>query len=240
MIEVKWHGRFGNHIFISCGAIRQSLINNHDIILNPSTKYTKDQFKKILKLDSFNFNYNQEITNKNNLIYLDEYFQKPQDIEWVVKNRKILFNDIPSNDRLFIHVRSGDLIDGADHPKKSSVENRALGYSYYETAISQSLTNNPTKNKYISSDEPDSLIVKYLSKKFGLNVYRGNLIETILFGASSKCKVLSGGSYSLIIGIMGLDESSSVCIPNHSLYKLWHPNYYNSLIKDHKWIQVSC
>ena len=57
------------------------------------------------------------------------------------------FNDVTLNDRLFIHVRSGDLINKADHPNKSSKENRVLGYSYYETAISQSLTNNPTKNK---------------------------------------------------------------------------------------------
>jgi hypothetical protein len=240
MIEVKWHGRFGNHVFIFCGSIRQSLINNHDIILNPSTKYTKDQFKKILKLNSFNFNYSQEITKKENVIHLDEYFQKPQDIEWVVKNRKILFNDVTSNDRLFIHVRSGDLINKVDHPKKSSRENRALGYSYYETAISQSLTNNPTKNKYISSDEPDSLIVKHLSEKFDLNIYRGNLVETILFGASSKYKILSGGTYSLIMGITGMDQSSSVYVPDHSLYKRWHPNYYDFLILNHDWIKISC
>jgi len=240
MIEVEWRGRFGNHVFIFCGSIRQSLIKNHDLILNPPTRYTKDQLKKILKLDSFNVNYGQKITKKENVIHLKGFFQNPQDIKWVVKNREILFNDVGSNDRLFIHVRSGDLTNGSDHPKKSSKENRELGYSYYETAISQSLTNNPTENKYISSDQPNSLIVKYLSEKFGLNIYRGNLIETILFGASSKYKVLSGGSYSLIMGIMGLDQSSSVCVPNYSLYKRWHPNYHDPLIMDHEWIQVSC
>jgi hypothetical protein len=118
--------------------------------------------------------------------YLYNYYKKSKNQESIIKNN--IFNSrYNNNDDLFVHVRLGD------------VAHLNQGFSYYDKAISK-LTFN---NGYIASDDIENKLCKELIKKYSLNIIDYNEIHTIMFGSTCKYIVLSGGSFSYIIGLLG-------------------------------------
>lgn len=173
-----------------------------------------DEFKK-LGIDLFvgtNI-YNRTITlNDKNLInHIDDiketnynikcldYFQIP---EFAIKLRDYITNSenkekiikknknnkrYNNNDDLYIHVRLGD------------VKNLSPGFEYYDNIIK----NINFKRGFISSDSINDSICKRLIEKYKLSIFRGNEIDTIMFGSTCRHIVLSNGTFSWTIGLFG-------------------------------------
>jgi len=90
-----------------------------------------------------------------------------------------------SNDDLFIHVRLGDIKD-----KTISLED------YYINSIS----NLKWDRGYIASDSLDHHLCKNLIEKFSLIPLIYDEVETIMFGSTCNKIILSGGTFSWLIG----------------------------------------
>jgi hypothetical protein len=100
-----------------------------------------------------------------------------------------------NNNDLFIHVRLGDLLD----VQKKDGRKCYHSFEYYD-AICSKLS---FETGYISSDSIDHEICQTLIKKYNLNVYNAHEVSTIQFGSTCKHIVLSPGTYSWLIGVLG-------------------------------------
>jgi len=151
---------------------------NNTIVLNDDNFFEmKSKINLINSNIDANENYFQtkEISN-----YL---YKKVQDMkETIMSYNHYSYN----NNDCFIHVRLGD------------VPNKNPGFEYYSKVIKMLKYD----KLYIASDSPRHPIVQNL-----LNSYNGifvNLdeVNTIKFGSSKRHIILSGGSYSAIIGYL--------------------------------------
>ena len=118
--------------------------------------------------------------------YLYNYYKQTENNKSIINNNKFKERYNNNND-LFVHVRLGD------------VEHKNQGYKYYDKAISQL----EFENGYISSDNIDHDICKKLINKYNLKSINYNEIDTIMFGSTCKYIVLTGGTFSYIIGLFG-------------------------------------
>jgi hypothetical protein len=204
------NGRFGNLFFINMACHFIALKFN----LNVNYKYF-EKFKKLgVKLFTGLIKYNDELyyeltddsfldiinfskISKNLMITNNIWCQQDDFIEllknyWMCKFNKnsIIKNNLfnkryNNNNDLFIHVRLGDITD-----KTISLEN------YYLNTISFLQWD----NGYISSDSLNHPICINLINKFNLNPIYYDEVETIMFGSTCKKIVLSGGTFSWLIG----------------------------------------
>ena len=55
-------------------------------------------------------------------------------------------------------------------------------------------------NGYISSDSIQNETCKYFIKKYNLNIVNYNEVKTIMFGSTCNNIILSGGTFSWLIG----------------------------------------
>ncbi len=90
-----------------------------------------------------------------------------------------------NNYDLFIHVRLGDLLEKNSHLKDYYI--KCLDGSYWKRA-------------YISSDSINSEFCKDLIMRYNLNIIDEDEIDTIMFGSTCKTIILSGGTFSWLIG----------------------------------------
>jgi hypothetical protein len=113
-----------------------------------------------------------------------------------------------NNADLFVHVRIGDL------------ENKNLtpGIDYYEKILSSI----DFTNGYISTDTPNHPFVEHLIRKYSLQYFLHNEIETIQFGSTCKYIVTAGGTFSWLIALLGFH--SEVFYPKDHLN--WHGDIY--------------
>ena len=93
--------------------------------------------------------------------------------------------------QVFVHVRLDD------------VERFNPGINYYRTALSKI----PTSSGVISSDSPNNQLVKMLANEFQLQIYNNNPMEVLLEGASYEYRIVSGGSFSWLIGFLGNNDN---------------------------------
>jgi hypothetical protein len=107
-----------------------------------------------------------------------------------------------SNNDVFVHVRLGD------------VAHFNPGYSYYDNAIK--LTG--ATSGFISSDSPDHPIITALAEKYGLKLFNDNEVNSIMFASTCKHIVLSSGTFSWIMGILGF-FSDVYAPPKHIVIK---------------------
>ena len=119
--------------------------------------------------------------------YLYNYYQDTNNQQSIINANK--FNSrYKNNNDVFIHVRLGD------------VEQYNQGFAYYDKA----LTDMPSfENGYISSDSINHETCKKLRQKYNLKIIDYNEVETIMFGSTCKNIILTGGSFSYIIGLFG-------------------------------------
>ena len=91
-----------------------------------------------------------------------------------------------NNNDCFVHIRLDD------------TKQWNLGYEYYDSYISKvSYT-----KLYIASDEPTHEICQKLMEKYNGTIVMLDDIHTIMFGSTCAHVVLSGGSFSFMIGIL--------------------------------------
>ncbi len=174
----------------------------------------KNLYKKTLDMKDNDF---FTVLNQKEIDYNiyphNAYFQIPEIAKFIreyfcsdyVKNNVIKSNYYKNrynkNNDVFLHIRLGD---AAHHNP---------GFDYYDNL----LKNIDFDIGYISSDSINNNICKRLIEKYNLIPFQMNEVRTIMFGSTCKNIILSNGSFSWIIGVMGY--YSNIYYPNTELLK---------------------
>ena len=120
-------------------------------------------------------------------LFLEIYFNTSDIRNKIIKKNKFLERYKKNND-LFVHVRLDDVEEMNSHNS----------FDYYDNIISKTKFN----NGYISSDNLNSKICNDLISKYSLKVINLNEEETIMFGSTCNNIILSGGTFSWLIGFL--------------------------------------
>ena len=157
------------------------------------------------------------LQKKEFCLCLQEYFN---DITY--KNKIILNNQFKvrynNNNDLFIHFRLGDV-----------ESNTTTLFQHYDTLL-KSIS---FKNGYISSDSINSKYCEYFIKKYNLIIINYDEIKTIMFGSTCNHVVLSGGTFSWLIGFFAF-YSENVYYPCYE-----NPWFGNIFETNSKWICIN-
>ena len=113
-----------------------------------------------------------------------------------------------NNNDLFIHVRLGDAFGFKFHSP----------FEYYDTTIPKI----PYDKAYITSDSIEHDICQRLIKKYNLIVFNSDEIDTLQFGSTCKSLILSSGTFSWLLGLLGF--CSNVHYPD--IRVKWHGNIF--------------
>ena len=132
----------------------------------------------------------------NFVLLLKKYFSKEKVRDRVIKNN-IYKNKYNNNNDLFVHVRLGDI--------QNTINS---SFDYYNNVISKISFN----NGYISSDSIENDICKKLISKYNLSVINKNEVETIMFASTCNNIILSGGTFSWLIGFFAF-YSNAIYFP---------------------------
>jgi hypothetical protein len=140
-------------------------------------------------------------------LLLKEYFDND------LQKTKILYSNLfkyryNNNNDVFIHARLGDIAN----------TNYIQPLSYYENALKLVTY----ENGYISSDTISHPICQELIKKYKLRVINYNEEETIMFSSTCKNVILSSGTFSWLIGLLGY--YSNVYYPKINVK--WHGDIF--------------
>ena len=238
------NGRFGNLFFINMFlhfySKKNDLLCNYKyfdnftklgIELNIGTKIydinlllTEQNYVLILNNETDDFKPSNIIIhndiwlqNKDFGLYLQHYFNNQ-----IYKNKIILNNCFKEryndNNDLFIHLRLGDV-----------ESNTTKLFEYYDKLLS----NIHFENGYISSDSINSKFCEYFIKKYNLNIINYDEINTIMFGSTCNNIILSGGTFSWLIGFFAF-YSEYIYYPLYE--KPWFGNIFET---NPKWICIN-
>ena len=141
---------------------------------------------------------------KEFILYLKKYFEDNNLMDQV-KIKNIYKSRYNTNNDMFVHVRLGDTI-GFNLP-----------FEYYDNFIS----NIKFENGYISSDTINHEICQKLINKYNLIKIELNEVQTIMYGSTYKYIVLSEGTFSWLIGFLGI--YSKVYVPKNNR---WHGDIF--------------
>ena len=120
-------------------------------------------------------------------LFLEIYFNEKENKNKIIQKNK--FSDrYKKNNDLFIHVRLDDVEDMDSHNS----------FEYYDNIIKK----HRYDVGYISSDNLNSQICINLIKKYSLKIINFNEEETIMFGSTCNHIILSGGTFSWLIGFL--------------------------------------
>ena len=119
--------------------------------------------------------------------YLYNYYKDTNNQQSIIDANKFKSRYKNNND-VFIHVRLGD------------IEHLNQGFAYYDKALKELYS---FENGYIASDSINHDICKKLIQKYNLKIIDYNEVETIMFGSTCKNIILTGGTFSYIIGLFG-------------------------------------
>jgi hypothetical protein len=163
----------------------------------------KNTYSRNLLLTDYNFEnlLESSVSPQNIIINNNVWFHTRQFCEIIKKYfiEKKLFQNIMqknyhknrygNNNDVFMHVRLGDVTEKTSH---------LLGY--YEKVIN-SLNFN---QGYISSDDINHYICQQLILKHKLLVINTSEVETIMFASTCRNIILSGGTFSWLIGFLAI------------------------------------
>jgi len=181
-------------------------------VIHPTTILLQDDdFLKYLN--------NNELSS--NIIATDTFFQTPENADYlkgyfqcapikqIIMEKNKYKPRYGNNNDVFVHVRLDD------------VANYNPGCDYYEKV----LNGISYDNGFISSDTISHPICQRLISKYRLTPINMNEIHTIMFGSTCKYIVLSHGTFSWFIGVIGW--YSTVFYPNPELITRWHGDIFN-------------
>jgi len=140
-------------------------------------------------------------------LYLRDYFTNRRLFDMVVKNNpfKERYNE---NNDVYVHLRLAE----------TAYLNH--GFDYYDGVLSGL----DFHKGFISSDEIQHPICQALISKYRLKPILYDEVRTILFASTCKHIVLSNGSFSWLIGFLGI--YSSIYYPDPSLKTSWHGDIF--------------
>ena len=143
-----------------------------------------------------------------------EYLQCSGTAKLFAENLHLVFKDEVINqepiDGIFVHMRLGD-ID----------EKYRQGRDYYDLAL-QRIPNYQNMKRYVTSSELHSETVKSFAKEFDFEIYKGGREETLKFGSRFTNKILSQGTYSWFMGMLG--SSNNIFIAKRRLFQIYFGN----------------
>ena len=188
--------------------------------------YIDGQFYYDSYIDFSDGNFEDYITNnhelKQNIDVTKHFFQNPfialhirnyltsDAIKPNIIQKNKFIERYNNNNDLCIHVRLGDTVQF--NP----------GFEYYDNMIQNQI---PEYDKaYITSDEITHPICKALIEKYDLTVFNSNALETLMFGSTCKYILLSSGTFSWMMGILGFN--SKVFYPNVENRDKWHGDIF--------------
>jgi hypothetical protein len=125
--------------------------------------------------------------------YALKYYFSRVKIKVNIIKKNVFKERYEKNNDLFVHLRLTDVESRVDHI-----------YQSYDKIISEiSFTNG-----FLSSDDLNNDICKRLIDKYKLQVYQSSEIETIMFASTCNHIVLSGGTFSWLIGFLAFFSKS--------------------------------
>ena len=237
------NGRFGNLFFINMAFHFIAIKNNLKVIYKYNEKFIelgfrfftgKKSYDDNIVLSDFNFFdiiKNENKIEKNITFDIDHFFcQTPEFVLYIKDKFKKIFKEnvkkknkfnyrYKTNNDVFLHVRLGDL-------KKDLI--REKNKNYYEETLSKIVFN----KAYISSDSIESSFCKSLIEKYKLTIIDYNEVETIMFASTCKTLILSGGTFSWLIGILGFYST-------HIFYPRYKTNaWYDDIFVFENWTPI--
>lgn len=252
MIKIYHRGSTGNIFMQLMHAIRVSKESNMPIKNlwtnangGPTRHWTESMYNNFINFENPVAEPNAPIKYKAHYFYQD-----PKDIKWLLDNAgSILKTRPPLRQGVFVHARLGDIVHAPHYVssskgdlepfKEASKLNKNQSFKYFCKAIEQcSHTrkfNTPGRPEGYISTNPQSvncILIKALVERYNLKVYMEDVESTIDFGSQFSHKVLSTGTFSLMIGLLG-QNCTKVLLPNPQLYKQWHPDFV-SLLDAHR------
>jgi hypothetical protein len=147
-------------------------------------------------------------------LFLEIYFNKLENKNNIIKKNKF-FNRYNNNNDLFVHVRLTDVEDICSHNN----------FEYYDNII----TKYSFDNGYITSDNLNSSICQNLIQKYSLKTICLNEEETIMFGSTCNNIILSGGTFSWLIGFLAFYSKNIN-------YPIIHKKWYGDIFIYKNWI----
>ena len=133
--------------------------------------------------------------------------------------KEFLVDDMPEeSEGIIIHYRLGDLIKAY-----SGSEHLVTKMEYFEKAI-ENIPNYQQYKRYITSDSPNDDRIKHIIDKYGFELYDTGPEETVKFASQFSHKILSLGTFSWWIGILG--NQSNVVHPVVQEYPTWHGDIF--------------
>lgn len=167
-------------------------------IYNKSVLLTDINFENLLKSDISPKNIiinNRVWFHKSNFCKLiHRYFIKHKLFKKVQKHNKYK-ERYSKNNNLFIHVRLGDVSEKTKHL-----------LDYYSNTIKSTQFD----KGYISSDSINHELCQTLITKYKLEIIDKSEVETIMFGSTCKHIILSGGTFSWLIGFLAENKSNII------------------------------
>lgn len=118
--------------------------------------------------------------------YLKQYFEIPHN-KLKITNQNKYKKRYNNNNDLFIHIRLGDVEDTMKDL-----------YDYFNETIYRT----EFVTGYISSDTIEHKICKKLIEKYNLIIIDMNEVDTIMFASTCNNIILSGGTFSWLIGFL--------------------------------------
>jgi len=178
--------------------------HNENMILNNDNFYNliSENIKINKNIEVSQHMYNQ---TKDFAHYIKKYiYENDQKNKIIEKN---IFNiRYDNNNDVFIHIRLGD------------VPHLNPGFTYYDKVLS----NLKFEKGYISSDSIGDPICIELIKKYNLTIFNGDEVHTIMFASTCKNIVLSHGTFSWLIGLLGF--YSNIYYPK--IKHIWHGDIF--------------
>jgi len=232
-------GRLGNIFFINlflnfmsikwnlrCSYKHESLFNELGIYF----KKGKMLYRKNCLVTDDNFLiifYNKKI-EPCNLILKDVWFQT-RDFCCILKmyfsNEKIknkiieknaFKNRYNNNNDVFVHLRLGDVSQKTKSNQK-----------YYDELLGEL----QYTNGFISSDSPDDPFFEELVNKYKLIVIEYDEIKTIMFASTCSKIILSGGTYSWLIGFLAF-------YAEYIFYPELENKWYGDIFSFSNWVKI--
>jgi hypothetical protein len=177
----------------------------------PNTIVIKDDdFFVLLKQESLTYNLNtcaaffqnQDIAN-----FIRQQLSEPSQKLQII-NKNIYRHRYEKNNDVFVHVR----LDDATHYNH--------GFEYYDLVLSDLVFD----QGFISSDTIDHPLCQLLIKKHGLIPIQMDEVRTIMLASTCKYLLLSGGTFSWTIGVLGW--FSTVFYPDPQCQQQWHGDIF--------------
>lgn len=226
--------RFGNLFFINM-AIHFIAIKNNLLV---SYKYNKKFIELGIRFFVGRKTYDDDICltdsnffdiitsdkkcEKNIVIDINKLFcQKPKFVLFIkdkfndifkenIKKKNIFKHRYNKNKDIFIHVRLGDLTDNLCFDGNQN---------YYDNILSTITFD----NAFISSDSIENPLCKFLIKKYNLTIINYDEVKTIMFASTCDKIILSGGTFSWLIGFLAF-YSSKIYYPKYA--KTWYDDIF--------------